>query len=1089
MSPKHGFCFPENVIDYDQIFYPMERPFERKSSDNEAKISRRRKETSSARDLIVEAYQDLGGVPHPIGVPPRERKSPTQSGEFKRAKKAPNEEQVVEIDDRDVELVDSEGEAEQALKINNNRLATRTREIIPYLGDISRQEARANARRGAKEGKQREKVSGSKDIWDEVDATPQTDIKKPRGFYPTGSLNEVIAKIDDIEAKILDLEDGHANLASNTRATEEELRAELEFLREGLGKTVGMEEKKENTLIEARPSADEELPDLQLNKDGRLTEREPGFVEPTKNKLPVKKEAKEANADPERLADKYGIVISPEARARRLHESNKVLKDHASELPEAIRLEQLLTDDEETLRTTTDITDSNKKSLTARIRETKKKLAPFSEVLGARNERETLLKYPTAAEEVEFNMAETENEIARTNPKNAIRLRQLHNTFADLERMKDVLETQESPKEPLPSSQKEIALTEAEQLAERFGITLNPLERKSEIAVLKGEVQDSQTKYNEIDDEITSLKNKLKSTHIIKVEQRLAKQIQLLEEQRNNVRDRYYRAEDRYNEALAAPATAEEEINARIQELRRDRNNGFNDTTVVDERIAGLERLKNLLPPPLPPRPPEAKDLGIDYSYTRPVGEKTPVDESAEQPYTSPLNRQTPESLKSAAGELEKVITKARQDIVNARDLNAQEAAVGRLHRLEKGRDVLRQRGETMQQVTEERSREATVPPPSLILEEKQPRRETRVLKTQRQPERKIETKDDRLLREYETVLEAKNRKETDQWNLAQGYLKEAKGIAAKLKEQGEIVTVPGEKVTEPKQSSWRSGWNKVKEFTFRRDIGALKRAFETAVERYEEALQTHTAIIRDIPYFGRVGARINGASTGAGSIDGATYRVREDNERLNEEEKFKQRLDTVNAAKKALEEIPMSYLAGMTPDGGLMNDQKRFELLQEFQTQVNDFNRLFRGLDKNDALYKKAQEVKAMEVPFTLLLGIHAEEHPTSEEVDDAMRVVSSEFYLLEAAASVRKDDRYSKANEAINALRTIAGGKNAAETVRRTEWLITAAMRIPFIEDMADRSKEYVAPRMKNNLEFIRDAQISTKAKEALNVLIKQF
>ncbi|MBP7133831.1 hypothetical protein KBD61_03655 [Patescibacteria group bacterium] len=211
-------------------------------------------------------------------------------------------------------------------------------------------------------------------------------------------------------------------------------------------------------------------------------------------------------------------------------------------------------------------------------------------------------------------MAETIDEIARTNPKNAIRLRQLHNTFADLEQMKELLANEEDPKGPPPLPKRETSGAIRERLAERLGIILDHGEREANIIAIQNEIRDIGTAFVEVDKEIEPLEDRLAKTRIFKVHDQLEKEIKPLKERREKIKNRYDNAADRYNEAAIFP-TAQEELEARLQMLRIARENDPKDRASVDGEINDLEHLKKLLPPPLPRREGavlENKETGAD---------------------------------------------------------------------------------------------------------------------------------------------------------------------------------------------------------------------------------------------------------------------------------------------------------------------------------------------------------------------------------------------------------------------------------------------------------------------------------------------
>lgn len=1111
MSLKHGFCFHKNVVDYDQIFSPMERPFERKSSDNEARISRRRKETSSARDLIVEAYQDLGGVPHPIGVPPRERKSPTQSGEFKRAKNIHPGEEIEEIPPENLEEVPDEAAAEAALEMGDGDTVP-TREIMPWASTLpnekSRQQKRAEIRQGEKRVSKVEKKS--KSVFDIEDkTTASAPVKKPRGFYPAGSLAAVMDRMDAIE---IDLTQTRKEHNENLKGTEEKLLRELESLRKSLTA-------KNEGAIQTPAEVHDELPDLNLQYDGTLSVR--GEDEPemswgeavidnpdaiattTKTNRPKKKTEQpvslEGQALLESIADKYGIILSPGARAERLRELNETLEGFAPQLAEEARLNRLLADDEETLRTTDDITASNEEGLKGRIKDTKKKLASISKEVGdARDERDTLVEYPTAAEEVEFNMAETINEIARTNPKNAIRLRQLHNTFADLERMKNLLRP------------------EAETLAERYGIIIDPTQREARLTRLQKDVRKLQEEYNQVDDDIISHQERQKETNIFKVRDRLGDEIKKLEEKREQIRNLYDEAGDQYSDALVS--SPEKEIEARVQELREDRNNGFNDTAVVDERIAGLERLKSLISPPLSEKETQPQDLGLDYAY-EPKQEEEPapaeVDLDEENPadvvdvvvpeeatfqwtpsrdkalrveeakFRAPreernlpprvLPGQTRESLVQRVRKIDEMLGTGA---VDGKAMSSQ-----RRQQLARGRDALARRLETASDISAREAegennngrvsgiRETILPFPTSGSSDPKTLEE------------------DRLIAEHEVAKteQAQTRERNAQVYKAraQEYKKELHWIANALAERGEFVEVPGQTplAAEPEKKPWySSAWTKIREATFRRDIAKLKQHFEATLGYYEEAEQTARAAERGL-------RPLKKARAGMGGLAESSERL---NERLNDQIHFEKTLDGYKHMREKARDVSNYLLTGKSPDGRTLTPGYKDNLRTAF---VKEVIALQEGttIAERKALEKIMGDIDEIYLPITkftrsnvgalqtLELGQKAR-----EDLENIGKTSLRRLQVLEARAYMGKTrDERKEAQEDLEALKRDIGGKTPDEINTKILHSLEAAVQLASLEIETTSKRKLVHSYSERLRSIEENLGLAGEAKAALKTI----
>ncbi len=991
------------------------------------------------------------------------------------------------------------------------------REVIPHLDIVSRQEARANARRGAKEAKKNKSLEP---IFDEP--TPNAKAKRTYGFYSPGSLPDVMARMDKVEKDLGRLYDGHKKLLYGNKATEEKLLGELAALRESLTANRPSEATPAPREAAPQPAADDtheeawsiedidvpasdETPELAWSEEEfDIPARE---TAPTKTNRPKKKAEKpaplEGQALLESLADKYGIILSPGARAERLRALNKTLEGFAPQLAEEARLNQLLADDEETLRTTEDITASNEESLKGRIKDTKKKLASISKEVGdARDERDTLVEYPTVAEEVEFNMAETINEIARTNPKNAIRLRQLHNTFADLEQMKSLLRP------------------EAENLAERYGIIIDPTQREARLTRLQKDVRKRQEEFNKVDDEIISLQKKQEEANIFKVRDRLGEEIKKLEEKREKIRNQYNEAGDRYSAALTS--SPEKEIEASIQKLREDRNNGFNHPAVVDERIAGLERLKSLLPPPLSEKETQPQDLGLDYAHEpnqeeEPASAEVDLDEENLADVVEP-EEATFEWTPSNQRKLEEEEAKFRAPR-EARDLpprvlpgQTRDSLAGRIdqidrmietgramdgtimsnprqQQLKRGRAVLARRLETMKPASVEEegnnrrisgTRETYLPFPTSgssdpeILEQ------------------------DRLIAEHEVVKteQAQTRERNAQTYRAraQEYKKELVTIANALAERGEFVEVPGQVplTTEPEKKPWySSAWTKLKEATVRRDVAALKKQYEVALERYEEANQLKNAVERNTPVYERVNI--------TGGLKGYAEKPGQVEQRRAELVVFEDRLQHLTKTERLAQDTMDSLVLNQRMDGAILEKKEKRkaadkigEALSKQRTDDEEYNKLTRARRNNIPIIQ-LQKLAAGE-EFNQYFEFDKE---TLEGIQAIQRSTERTLKALEAKVTLAKTKMERDiARKRLNELKKLLGGKDAEEMANRAVFLVRAAQRVGLMEIKDPSLHQDLASRYGTRINELRtwlepkgrEAELLTDLEKELNQVTQE-
>ncbi len=1039
----------------------MERPFDRKPR---SETSRNRYAQSSAAmpDPFEVANREFGGTPRPFARERITKKPPEQSGEFKKAKNQLPGEEIVEISSNELEEVPSEEAAEAALEMGDSDTIP-TREVMPWASTIpnekSRQQKRAEAKQAEKRTSRSEKTS--KSIFDANDdeETSRTSVKKARGFYPPGSLPEVIARMDKVEEDIerLDkqLKNGHEEIVSGTKEMKESLTKELEALRESLTAARKESSPLPATVEAAQPPAQDQpeisWSEVEIDNPDFVAERS----KPSRSKKKgEQKPALEGQALLESLANKYGIILSAEARAARLQELDRMIDP--VKVAEEARLKELLADDEETLRTTEDITPSNKKSLSGRIRETRARLAELSEELSnARDEKDTLLEYPTAAEEVEFNMAETINEIARTNPKNAIRLRQLHNTFADLEQMKNLLRS------------------EAENLAERYGILIDPTQREAQLTRLQKNVRKLQEEFNQVDDAILSRQERQKETNIFKVRDKLGEEIKKLEEKRQQIRNLYNEAGDRYSAALVS--SPEKEIEARIQELREDLDNGFKDTRVVDERIAGLERLKKLLSPSVTAKNEEREDLGIDYSYSPRRKREPGIDldsiapeitaDEADLPeaydddndvgplpdseveklqqeyakYRAPKEERTPSPRVAAGGTLEEKIAAIEQMVKTRRTPSGRWLGVDEVLKFERAANALKkQRPNAAEyldvQAAEISSNGREIIPPPLPPRKKQKRERGNV--------------DEGIIEMYEA--QQKKASEQKQKNIAtyearaNTYKTELRGIAEELATYGEQVEIPGEETRRLKNTarSWfKSLWRKVID---RSEITELKKRYETTLERYEEAQQQKNAVERNIPVYER--ATLTRGPQGFAEVPGRIE------ERRAEQVEFETELRHLAFTERSAQNLMDCFVLNQRIDGSMLDKKEKL--------QATD--RIERALLKQQAgnkEYKSITQKRFNAIPIVQLdkLATAKEfsrnfefDEETLEGVESIQNDTERTLKSLEAKVSLglgTRDER-DASRRRLNEFKKLLGGKSPEEMAQRANFMVRAAERIALME-----------------------------------------
>lgn len=883
---------------------------------------------------------------------------------------------------------------------------------------------------------------------------------------PQSNLQTMMDRMGQIEEQVADLHRGHTKLVDGHKAMEERLLEELAYIRKGL--TLKDTPKPTNNTAPARneaitlvptgeetPSTELELTDLatlDMEEEARAPSLEWDEEEidvPQGAKRARKKEIRRApggEALLNSLADKYGILLSNEAREAHHEELIETFRAQDQELRS---LKRQLTEDKEAVNTHGNTTPEKRKDLQGKIRETEKNIAQLSQAQAATNEElDTYATYPTAAEEIAFNLDELIGEMERTKPTNHIRLQQLKNNFADLEQMQRLLKTQEASRAKAEARIKgpakpwgwafgkqeklrtEGPLTETEDLAQRLGITLDRQAREDHLDNIKKQTNNVGTRLIQAkerleeaeQDEDASLRDDKLTT---KARKQILARREAAEREVMTLEEQYNRLGDEYSQKVGL-ITAKDEINRRIQDLREDRADSltFADRKLGSERIADLQKLKALLkgqeqirpitPPPLP---------------TNEGDQGTRLTPDVDETNFGPAEPEQRRSIKTTIvrndndGEISAAEFLAKHGVQNIEQVARETAAQMKIKRYEN-----------------EDATQNTV--------KKENRRTGELYQTMRDGINQPNEEETLLLKaagkKHEEEKERARNVAVYQ-KRAEGYQTELKAIADKLAERGEFVEVPGQSALAyeaPKKSLLGSIWTRITEATTRRDVAALKKQYEAAMDRYEETQQLLNAVQKDSPVFAKNwrGERI------LAEKDPNTIAKRQQSERLFEEN-LKKLEDTEELAKTLMD----TFVLNKTITGKKLNEtynQQAMDLLTKntlsYRTTDQDFNTA--TLDRRNA------------IPITILQKVASGEEfkrtPVLSE-DERTELKSVEkttlraLQILEAKASVGKTkEERTDAQKGLNGLKKEFGGKTLQETAARATFMLEAAERVASME-----------------------------------------
>lgn len=553
----------------------------------------------------------------------------------------------------------------------SNDLARPQREAIPRLYPY-RQELRAEARAEAKKARKDAKKSLVKESTTSNTASPF--VKGKYASFLSTDLQQMMGRMEQIETQVADLHKGHTELIDGHRAMEEKLLAELEYIREGLTlkdtpkpapKNIPTARQEATTVAPIEEGVNS--PGLELTDLAALDEEEadrapsiewgeeeidvPDTTAKKKrskiSELKAIKRGPEGEALLSSLADKYGILVSNEARAAHHEELIGTFRAQDQELRS---LKRQLKEDKEAANTHGNTTSEKRKGLQGKIRETEKRVAQLSKTQAATNEElDTYATYPTAAEEISFNLEELIEEMDKTNPNNKIRLQQLKNNFADLERMQVLVQAQETsrakaetkingPSKPwgwgfgkpltalrdnslfqesshtLPLDEimeQGQSYLEAQKLADELDIIISPEEREAHLSTIQQSIKDIGEKLAEAEDRVAILEKEEDEGVTTDARMRTHKRLKVVQDNRDSLRRIYDEAGDEYSAALVFP-TAEDEIKNRIQELEQRPQTSPEDKRNIESTKAKLERLLKTLYPTQEQTNESTQDAEID---------------------------------------------------------------------------------------------------------------------------------------------------------------------------------------------------------------------------------------------------------------------------------------------------------------------------------------------------------------------------------------------------------------------------------------------------------------------------------------------
>ncbi len=306
-------------------------------------------------------------------------------------------------------------------------------------------------------------------------------------------------------------------------------------------------------------------------------------------------------------------------------------------------------------------------------------------------------------------------------------------------------------------------------------------------------------------------------------------------------------------------------------------------------------------------------------------------------------------------------------------------------------------------------------------------------------------------------------------------YKKQLEDAAGRLAERGEFVELPFQPSSPPIEdvsrlkSSWISSIGSGLKNGFKNLASALStpkgeksraelmREYEVALERYETAEQTKTAIEKNLPVFRR---SMQGASNGVGSLEPAMSGTREDNRRLNEQITFEKKLQALEKAERLARDIPTMILSGKTFEGRpSVNDSDRKRWREEFMASLNEAE----SIEGDDGGYGKATRKRRMELPMPAVMGLlnapsrDLRELPhlslpqgAYEPMTTLVDAAKDRLEILDAkahAGGVSKEER-TDAQERLRDVQKLVGGKTPEEIARRIELTVTAFLNTSIVK-----------------------------------------